>query len=69
MNIDLLTSDGSKVIAKAVTDADGKYDFFGVTPGDYIVQVDKGKNVILIFPQKYTNKNFLSFLKHLDHNF
>ena len=46
MNIELLTSDGSKVIAKAVTDADGKYDFFGVTPGDYIVQVDKGKKVI-----------------------
>ena len=46
MNIELLTSDGSKIIAKAVTDADGKYDFFGVTPGDYIVQVDKGKTNI-----------------------
>ena len=42
MRINLLTSDGLEVIAKAVTDADGKYDFFGVTPGDYVVQVDKG---------------------------
>ena len=48
MQIDLLTSDGLEVIAKAVTDADGKYDFFGVTPGDYVVQVDKGKKKRLV---------------------
>ena len=38
MKIDLLK--GQTVVATALTDADGKYDFFGVTPGDYEVQVD-----------------------------
>jgi len=41
MSINLLTSDETNVIATAMTDTDGKYDFFGVTPGDYIVQVEK----------------------------
>ena len=27
------------VISAATTDSDGKFDFFGVTPGDYVVQV------------------------------
>ena len=27
------------VISTATTDSDGKFDFFGVTPGDYVVQV------------------------------
>ena len=33
-----LTKNG-KVEAVVSTDADGKYDFFGVTPGDYVVQI------------------------------
>jgi hypothetical protein len=48
MSINLLTSDETNVIATAMTDTDGKYDFFGVTPGDYIVQVEKGN--FLNFP-------------------
>ena len=48
MSINLLTSDETNVIATAMTDTDGNYDFFGVTPGDYIVQVEKGN--FLNFP-------------------
>ncbi len=39
LQIELLR-DGN-VINSALTDSDGRYDFFGVTPGDYVVQVSK----------------------------
>ena len=35
------------VISTATTDSDGKFDFFGVTPGDYVVQVHEEFTKIL----------------------
>ena len=53
-----LTKNG-KVEAVVSTDADGKYDFFGVTPGDYVVQIGqyffqcgRGKCINLLTPKR-----------------
>lgn len=44
-----LIKTGSQVIASAFTDADGKFDFFGVSPGDYEVQIAKEFEELLAF--------------------
>ena len=40
-NIKIELMKGDMVLHSVTTDTDGKYDFFGVTPGDYSVQIDK----------------------------
>ena len=43
------------VISAATTDSDGKFDFFGVTPGDYVVQVHEEFIKILALDVSYRN--------------
>ena len=49
ITIELLKSDQKTVLATALTDSDGKFDFFGVTPGDYMVKISSQVSKNLAF--------------------